>query len=34
MSPKPDRALMQGLPLKEALPVARQIADALEAAHE
>ena len=25
---------MQGLPLDEALPIARQIADALEAAHE
>jgi len=33
-SPKPDRAHGQGLPLDEALPLARQIADALEAAHE
>ena len=33
-SPKPDAARTQGLPLDEALPIARQICEALEAAHE
>ncbi len=33
-SPEPVRARTQGLPLDEALPIARQIAEALEAAHE
>ena len=33
-SPKPTAESRRGIPLDEALPIAKQIADALEAAHE